>query len=407
MAIAMLGLTSIAFAQKSEVKALDKAVKSEKYDVAKGLIAPAEALIGDADAKLKSKFYYLKAKTLLKGNSSNGVVDAVKSFEANTSDKYANEIAQLKNQFAIKMVNASIEDSNSSKFMAGGDKLRVAYDLTGDLRYLYYTAGNYVNGKDYKKALATYEELRKGGYTGVETTYWATNKATGKEENLGDKNTRDIYVKSGKYSNPEDKTSKSVKGEIVKQIGLLYMELGDNQGAIEAIKAARAENPKDVSMIITEANLYYKLGKNEDFERLMKEAIAQDPNNPVLFYNLGVIAAESKQTDKAREYYKKSLALRPDDVNTNINMASLILQEGQVIVDKMNKLTMSAADTKKFNAYEKEKNTLYKEAAVYLEKVLTVDGKNVAAAETLKGIYSSLGDMANFKKMKALLETIK
>ena len=407
MAIAMLGLTSIAFAQKSEVKALDKAVKSEKYDVAKGLIAPAEALIGDADAKLKSKFYYLKAKTLLKGDSSTGVAAAVKDFEANKNDKYTAEITQLTTAYANNMVNASIKDSDGGKFIDAGDKLRTAYELTGDQKYLYYVAGSYVNGKDYKKALTAYEELRKLGYTGVETTYLAKNKATGQEEGFPDKNTMDNYVKLGSHTDPRSNTTKSVKGEIVKQIGHIYMELGDNQGAIEAIKAARAADPKDVNMIITEANLYYKLGKTEDFERLMKEAVAQDPNNPVLFYNLGVIAAESKQMDKARDYYKKSLALRPDDVNTNINMASLILQEGQVIVDKMNKLSMSAADTKKFNAYEKEKNTLYKEAVIYLEKVLAIDTKNVAAAETLKGIYSSLGDMANFKKMKALLETIK
>ena len=32
LALALLGLTSVTFAQKSEVKALEKAVKSEKYN---------------------------------------------------------------------------------------------------------------------------------------------------------------------------------------------------------------------------------------------------------------------------------------------------------------------------------------------------------------------------------------
>ena len=69
LAIAILGATTtFTFAQKNEVKALEKAVKSEKYNETKSLISKAESLIGNADDKTKAKFYYLKAKAMLNGN---------------------------------------------------------------------------------------------------------------------------------------------------------------------------------------------------------------------------------------------------------------------------------------------------------------------------------------------------
>ena len=45
-----------------------------------------------------------------------------------------------------------------------------------------------------------------------------------------------------------------------------------------AVKEERKENPKDLNLILTEANLYIQLEENDRFEELMKEAIAQDQN---------------------------------------------------------------------------------------------------------------------------------
>ena len=73
LALALLGLTSVTFAQKNEVKALEKAVKSEKYAQTPSLIAAAEGLIGNADDKTKAKFYYLKAKAMLNGKNYEGI----------------------------------------------------------------------------------------------------------------------------------------------------------------------------------------------------------------------------------------------------------------------------------------------------------------------------------------------
>ena len=52
------------FAQKKEVKALEKAVKSADFGQAKLAVAAAETLLSNMDEKTKEKFYLLKGQAL-------------------------------------------------------------------------------------------------------------------------------------------------------------------------------------------------------------------------------------------------------------------------------------------------------------------------------------------------------
>jgi hypothetical protein len=62
LTIALGVLTVSSFAQKNELKAAEKAVKNQDFTTAVTSINSAEALIANADAKSKSKFYFLKAQ---------------------------------------------------------------------------------------------------------------------------------------------------------------------------------------------------------------------------------------------------------------------------------------------------------------------------------------------------------
>ena len=64
-------------------------------------------------------------------------------------------------------------------------------------------------------------------------------------------------------------------------------------------------------MITTAANIYYELGDRESFKNSMALAIEKEPNNALLFYNLGVISTELGEKDSAFNYYKKSIELDP------------------------------------------------------------------------------------------------
>lgn len=409
LAIALSGFAMMTMAQKKEVKALEKAVKSEDLTNVKKLISTAEALINTADNKTKAKFHYLKVMALLPGNDYDATLQALTQFESNENSTYSSEVNKLKTIVSGKIVSKAIEDSKKGNNEASAIKLNTAYKLTNNLEYLYFAANGYIKAKKNDKALPMLIELKEKGYTGVKTQYFAVSKLNNNKDFFNSLEERNKAIKLGTHSSPTQNTTPSSKAEIITNIALIHVELGNTEKAIAAIKDARANEPNNVSLILTEANLYLKLDKKDEFTKLMETAIEKDPTNPVLFFNLGVMASENGNKTKAKEYYQRSLDLKGDDINTNINMAVLILSGETKLVEQMNELVSSnkSADIKKYDALQEDRNNLYKQAVPYLEKVLSVDAKNIDAATTLKNIYGVLGDMTKLKEMKAIIEASK
>jgi len=175
---------------------------------------------------------------------------------------------------------------------------------------------------------------------------------------------------------------------------------GNNEKALEAMKDAREESPDDINLILSEANVHYKMGNTAEFKRLLEEATKMDPKNPELQYNLGVIASESDDKESAKKYYQKAIELDPTYINAYINMAALVLSREEPLIEEMNGLGTSKADDKRYEELKAERQQLYQDAIPYLSKALDIDDKNINAAKTLMNIYSVTGDTANYKKLK-------
>ena len=77
--------------------------------------------------------------------------------------------------------------------------------------------------------------------------------------------------------------------EIVKNIALIYISKEDNENALAAMKEARAESPDDINLLLSEANVYYKMGNVEEFKSLLQLATTKDPKNPELQYSYNFV----------------------------------------------------------------------------------------------------------------------
>ena len=159
-------------------------------------------------------------------------------------------------------------------------------------------------------------------------------------------------------------------------------------------------------MILTEADLYIKLGDEARFGELMQEAIEQDPNNALLYYNLGVVVGNQGKREEAIDYYKKAIELDPSYEATYLNLASLILEGESSIVEQMNALGTSAADNRKYDDLKSKREGLFLEAVPYLEQLVNINPKNTDAITTLKNIFGTIGDTANFKKYRDMLDAL-
>lgn len=407
---------SLSFSQKNEIKAAEKALKTSSFSEAKSSLLSAESLISMSDAKTQAKFYYLKAKAFYGNAAKPGPdlkvitesIDKVKSAEGTSKGKYTILVSTIESKLLNDIITVANNTYQDKSYLKSSKAFETAYKLSpNDTIYLYYAASTAVTAPDYDLALKHYIELRELGYYGQETIYKAINNSTGENDIFDNKQMRDISVKSKSHNSPSEEKSKPKSAEIIKNISLIYVSKGDNERAVRYIKEARAENPDDLDLLFSEANVQLKLNNKQAFKDLMLEATEKDPNNAELRYNLGVITSESGDNKLAETYYRKAIDLDPDYADAYLNLAAVILEQEAPLVEQMNKLGTSKADNLKYDKLLEQRQNLYKSAIPFLSKRLEFKPKDIDTARTLMNIYSVLGETDKFKELKAILETLK
>ena len=403
-----LGFSAVA--QKKEIKTATKEISKGNYEKAGVALDAAEALLGSMDEKYKSQYYLQRSIYYLKNGEPdfNAIKKSIEALKLVTAPALEKGVQDQTQNLKAHLVNKGSSLLQTEDYETSSGYFENAYKLSpNDTVYLFYAASTAVNAKLYDRSLVLYEELRSLGYTGIEKNYLATNKETQVEEAFGNMMLRDLSVKAKSHINPKDETTKSKFPEIIKNIALIYVQNGDNEKALQAMAVARAEAPKDLNLLLTEANVYYSMGNTVKFKELLEVAIQKDPNNSELQYNLGVISAETDDLESSKKYYQRAIELKPDYTNAYINLAALILGQEESVLEEMNKLGSSAADDRKYDELKAKRNQLYLDAIPYLESAFGIDPSNYQAAKTLANIYSAVGNTDKYKEFKALSDSLK
>ena len=418
----MLIICSNSFSQKKELRQINKLISESFFTEAESSLEAISALVEVSDDKIKAQYYFYLAKVSNELEKFNDAISAYDNLKSINDSAYStiikSEFDFLYSQIETSIINSAVEDNRNSNYSVASDKLLMAYKMNEEKNkdYLYYAAGSAVNSKEYEKALDYYVELKENNYTGVIDEYYITNNETGEEEKVSETEF-DLLKSSKDYSNPRVGQTESRYPEIVKNIALIYVQQGKNDIAIEAIKEARSIQPDDTSLILNEADLYIRISNNSDdeserdlyrkkFKELMELAITKDPENGILYYNLGVISSEQGENDSALEYYKKAIEFKPDYVDAYLNLVAVILDGEQSIVDEMNNLGTSKKDNIRYDELKVERENLYKECIPFLEKLIEVSPTNIDALNTLKNIYGVLGENEKFKDISAMINEI-
>jgi len=403
-------ITLTAFAQKKEIRNAESAVEDGKYEDAKALLKEVENTYTEENEKWQSTYLITKGKAYL-GNvesletpleelkiAANAFLEAKKL--GNDKDIIEQGLVDVKTKF----VNSALEDQEQEKHLVASNKLYEAYELQTDTLYLYYAAASAVNGKDYETAIEYYNQLLDMNYDGSELLLQATNVETKEVENFPNKTIRKISIQNGTHKDAVDTRTPSKKGQIAKNVSLIYIELDQPEKAKESIKHAKLENPDDVGLMQAEANLYYNMGDIETYNKIMKEISELSPDDPNVLFNLGISSEQLEDYDSARKFYEKAIEIDPTYANAYNNLASIILAEERTIIEKMNGLTMSAEDTKKYDELKARKIEVIKEAVPYLKKSIELDPENVNAMKILRSIYSQTGDNAKAQEMDIMIK---
>jgi len=286
------------------------------------------------------------------------------SFNIKNNDNI--ELYNLNKMQVDKYLKMGLDESNKGDYNLAGDYLLKAFQYSNGTisEYLYYAAGSYVNGKDYNKALKYYLMLIKNGI---------------------------------------NKLDKTKQQEIYKNTALIYSQQGKVDDAINFFNVARRENPDDVSIMISQADLYLQRKDFEKYKEVIREAIKKNPTNADLHYNLGVISTNSGLKEDAEKYYLKAIQLNSSYKNAYLNLSILMLEKDNIIIDEMNRLGNSSADNKRYDYLKGARIQLFKSIIPYLEKYLELEDGNIEAKKTLLNMYHTIGEDKKYKKLSQRL----
>jgi len=105
-------------------------------------------------------------------------------------------------------------------------------------------------------------------------------------------------------------------------MGLLYLEKKDDNNAIEYFKKAHQYDKTDSDSLINLSKIYQRKGyenfvngKIDDAITDYKKAIEYIPSSADIYYNIGVIYAQSQNNKEAKEYFQKYIQLKPGGQN--------------------------------------------------------------------------------------------
>ena len=407
------------FGQKDELKTAEKAIKSSDFSSAIAALNQAESLIGGADQKTKAKFYYLKGMALYQNGANENVEEVGVAFnelldfeKESNKPKYTNEVGGLINTLiqntaakASSDYETAVQTKEPADYIKAAKGFSQVYALSPkDTTFLDNAALIYFYGQDYETSKNTYEKLLDLNYTGISTIYVANNKDDGKEVTYPDKKTMDLQVKLGIVENGREEIKDSRREMIFKNLSNNYAMLENPEKALEVIAQGREEFPNSYSLLIDEANLYYRAGDNAKFKEKLEEAINLNPTEPTLYYNVGVMNMNQGNIDEAIANFEKAIELKPDYADAYNNIGAAIIEKAGPIIEEMNK---SLSDFDKYDKLQAQQFEIYKEALPYYEKAYEISTENLSIIQTLMGLYENLEMTDKLDTIKAVYEQLK
>lgn len=415
---------SFSFSQKKELRQIKRLIDEKFFQEAESILESNKDFLLSGDSKTDAQYYYYATKIYTEIKSFKLAKNSLEELMSINSSYYNAEMKldykNLEEILVVALVNAAVADNSSKKWMEGVDKLLLAYEMDKDnnVDYLYFAASGAVNAENFDLALEYYLQLKEKNYTGIKDEYFITNVESGIEEKVTETEYK-IYQSSKEYMNPRIGQTESRYPEIVKNIALIYVKKGEDELAIEAINEARSIQPDDLYLILNEADLYIRLSNNASddnlrsqyrlkFKEIMTLAVEKDPENGILYYNLGIISSEQGESDDAKTYFEKAIEFKPDYIDSYVAIVNILLQEQTVIIGEMDKIAMSnkRSDILKYDQLKEDLNEVWRKCIPYCEKALEYDPNDLEVLKLLSQFYYKLDNLDGYKEINAKIEEL-
>jgi tetratricopeptide (TPR) repeat protein len=368
---------SVAFAQKEKTPKVEKA----KILLDKGEVAEAQQII---DAAIEHE----KTKDKVKTWYYRGLIYEAIYFSEDAAVKGLSDNAFEEAAHAFSKVKET--DSESGTYYVFSDQRLIA--LYSDA---FNAAAEAYQSGDYEGAIGYFDMVKIVFPNDTAAWQYSAYAAQQLEDN-------ELALKNFNYLADNNMADVNVHRNI---IYIYRAVVNDTTAALEAAERARAQYPEDHDLKQDEITLLILTDQIEEAKEKLNAAIEKDPDNHLLYYEMGYIHDATEQYEDAIVWYEKCLEKNPEYFEALYNLGVNKYNQGAEILKTAQEMDLDTYK-KEGKAVEEQANQIFLLAVPYFEKAHDVRPDDVGTLQTLQTLYALMKDYDKVSEVKEKLEAL-
>jgi tetratricopeptide (TPR) repeat protein len=373
----LLLTVSVAFAQKEKTPKIEKA----KLLLDKGEVAEAQmiidAAVGNEKTKDKVKTWYYRG--LIYETIYISEDEAIKSLSDNAYNVAAESFLKVK----------EMDPETSTYYIFADQRIVALYSAAFNSAVEAYQSG------DYEGSIA-YFDMVKLVFPNDTTAWQYTGYAA---QQLDD---TELALENFNYLADHNMADVNVHRNI---IYVYRAVVNDTLAALEAARRARLQYPEDHDLKQDLITLLIMANKVDEAKQRLTDAIADDPDNYILYYEMGYIYDASEDYDEASKWYEKCLEKNPEYFEALYNLGVNKYNQGAEILKEAQDMDLDTYK-KEGKAVEARANEVFTLAVPYFEQAHEVNPEDISTLQTLQTLYALMKEYEKVNEVKAKLDAL-
>ncbi|WP_373496182.1 tetratricopeptide repeat protein [Aquiflexum sp.] len=382
LSLALVGIATMAFAQKKVVKSAERNFKKGELEVA---MTEVKAALEDPDTKEDPNTMLLKAKI------------QTKMFEAD-EDNVASTVATGRSAFddfqkTLKMVDNDKESKVGKEIF----KEDIPGVLPDNLRPFSLES---LRQASFNKAIVAYEE---DDYE-MSYEFFSLVSDIDPVDTTSNFNAGFLAMDLGKTEEAKKHFKRLLEIEEYDKLNSYYFliqiasgEDKDPEQALKYVTMARKDYPEDKTLSEFEVQLLLQLNKLDEAMASVKAALKDDPENSGLLLRHGYLMEQGGDMDGALGEYRKAVKADPDFFEGNYYAGAIYLDRARAILAEVNNLSDEEWE-KRAPEMSKQADGLYIDAIPYFTKASELKPDNAEILEILLQIHTRLKNTEEAEK---------
>jgi len=368
---------SIAFAQKEKTPKIEKA----KILLDKGEIAEAQPIIDAAieheKTKDKVKTWYYRG--LIYESIYNSDDPAIKDLSDNSFVEAAEAFVKVK----------ELENETGTYYVFADQRIVALYSSAFNAAAEAYQSG------DYEGALG-YFDMVKVVFPNDTAAWQYSGYAAQQLDNI------ELALKNFNFLADNNMADVNVHRNI---IYIYRAVVNDTIAALEAAERARVQYPEDHDLKQDEITLLIMTDNIDEAKEKLNAAIEKDPDNYILYYEMGYIYDATEQFDEASAWYEKCIEKNPEYFEALYNLGVNKYNQGAEVLKEAQDMDLETYK-KEGKAVEARANDIFVLAVPYFEKAHEVKPDDVSTLQTLQTLYALMKDYDKVNQAKEKLDAL-